>query len=476
MAEVRRRRRRSDSNNSANGDGVNENTQEIDLTSNAVPSEQARAVRPIKETIEREKSTAMITTLGGILVAVFYLYLGLATEVPMADVAHAVVIDAGSTGTRAQVFSFRDGGLIGTKIVNSSSSVIQLGYGVPAVDFFKPLLDGVNAAVPGTKRRKSVPLALRATAGFRLALPEISEKAIAQAQKYLKSSGYLVKDEWVSILDDQSEGVGAWITVNYLRGHLNGSVSSSSAVMELGGSSLQIVFEASDEAMKAVEKTRKAAVASRIPSSFVPRVVEGKWGGQDRKLISINRLGFGLKDFAKKLYSVFDREGVLTEGNPCFRKGKILQRKTLMVGIEARRLDTFTGDGDFERCVASAEIAMSEYGPLDPELLKLLKGDIVAFAFIYERTVGLGISESATEEELVKLGKMLCEGNGSLADDGDEACLEFSYVYFLLSQASSQFSDDISLRLEQYIDGHMVGWSLGSVLTDFHEELGGQMH
>lgn len=477
MAEVRRRRRSSNTSDATNGDGGNEETTVLDATSGTSSNGASRssAVRPVKETIDNEKSTATLMTIAGIALGIFFIYLGISTDVPIADVSHAVIIDAGSTGTRAQVFSFRDRSLFQTKLFAIDKPISHLAFGSDSTSFFKSMLDGVKSVIPGVKRRKSVPLALRATAGLRLSVPEHADRALDEARKALKSSGFLVKDEWISIMDDQSEGTGAWTTVNYLRGHLNGSLSESVGIMELGGASLQIVFEANDEALEEVDVVKRAFGKSRASHPLVPRIVEGNWGGKDRKLISINRLGFGLNEFTKKLYSVFDREGVLTEGNPCFRKGKVLEDKILLLGSGVQFKETFTGDGDFERCVASAQIALAQYGPLDTSLLATFKGEVVGFAFLYDLTVALGISESPTKEELMELGKKLCEGDGSTANDTDEICLEYSYVYLLLSEITGGFKNEAKLKLVQYIDGHMLGWSLGSVLTDFGTALSEQL-
>lgn len=469
MTGVRRRRRSE----------TDSETADESVTSTSILEKTRTPENSIGEKVAAEKSTALLCTCGGVAIGLFFLFLGVTTEVSPSDIAHAIVFDAGSTGTRAQLFSFQKGILINTKMVSNNNRIVGLGYGAPAGDFFKPLLDDVRAAVPGTKRRRSVPLALRATAGLRQSGVEVAEAALAEARKVLNTSGFLVKKEWVSILDEQAEATGAWTSVNYLLGHLNGSVAKSSSVVELGGASLQIVFEATDDAVRVVNEARMQAGNPRAGQSLLPRLAYGEWGGQERKLVTYNKPGFGLVDFLKKLYLLFDQEGVLEEQNPCFRKGKYLEKKLVHMGLpgteEVREL-TLTGDGNFERCVASAEIVFMQHGELDKNVLAQMRGEIVAFAYVYDLTVKLGLNEQPTLTELRELGEQLCEGNGSIGNDRDELCAEYSYVYLLLRDITGSSSEDCNLRIVQYVDGHCLGWALGDALMNFQEELIAQLH
>lgn len=497
MAGVRRRGRRASTNEEGQTndvvDGV-EVVEEVNLTESeatdipddndnddeterAVPPTAAESAKLIEECIAKEKSASFLITFAGLVLGVLFVFFGFSTAVPNPDIAYAVMIDAGSTGTRAQVFSFQRGILMDTKVVTSENQIVGLGYGAPVGTFFKALLDEVRTAIPGTKRRKSVPLALRATAGLRLSGADVADRALGEARKALNSSGFLVKPEWVSILDEEAEAVGAWTTVNYLNGHLNGSVAKSSATVELGGASLQVVFEADSETAMLVQEARNVAGKDRAMQHYLPRIVTATFGSDERKLVTMNRLGFGLGDFTKKLFLLFDQEGVLDEGNPCFRKGKKLENKILRLGVagsEEQRTVTGTGDGDFDRCVASAEIVLMQYGPFEAKVMEKMQGDVVTFAFIYDLTVKLGLGMSATQSELVDMGKKLCEGDGGIAEDRDEVCAEYSYVYLLLKEVTRGFQEKVNLKIVQWIDDHLIGWALGTVLTEFQNELEAQ--
>lgn len=482
MTEVRRRRRTGTSTVS-NGDAPTEApVEELDVTGRASASGGAPARETIDEKIVGEKSTALAMTMGALALGGFFLYLAFTTTIPAKDTAYAVMIDAGSSGTRAQVFSFQNGSLFETKMFSHDNPIAALGYAPgtgPA--FFKPLLDQVRASIPSKKQQAKVPIALRATGGLRLVGIEFAERVMAEARKALMGSGFLVRKEWVSVIDAHAEGVGAWTSANFLRGHFNGSTTKAAHVAELGGASFQVVFEATDEALKYLEENPPDAKGASQTGAAAPRVVTMKGLKSDRKLISITRQGLGLADFKKKLYLVFDREHVLEEGNPCFRDGKVYKDKKILVGVtgsEEDRTVTINGAGIFENCVASAEITLGHFGPLDRKLLSHMKGsELFAYAYIYDRTVKLGLSESPSQDELVRKGKQLCEESDDSEDAGNwELCAEYSYVYLLLRELTNNFAaDGPKINLVQYVDGHMLGWALGSVLNDFPQEILAQL-
>lgn len=482
MTEVRRRRRTGTSTVSNGDTPTTAPAEELDVTDQPPPAGGASVRVSIDEKIAAEKSTAISMTMAALTLGSFFLYMAFNTTIPPKDTAYAVMIDAGSSGTRAQVFSFQNGTLSETKIFSHDNPIAALGYAPgtgPA--FFKPLLDQVRAAIPSKKQQMKVPVALRATGGLRLAGIEFAERVMAEARKALMGSGFLVKDEWISILDGHAEGVGAWTSANYLRGHFNESAPKSAAVAELGGASFQVVFEATEAALEDLEEIRRNTKASSQSSISPPKVVTMKGFNPDRKLISVTRTGLGLADFKKKLYFVFDREGVLEEGNPCFRDGKVYKDKKILVGLtgsEEHKTVTITGMGNFDNCVASAEITLAHFGPLDRKLLSHMKGsELFAYAYIHDRTVKLGLSETPTQAELVQKGKQLCESSDDAEDAGDwELCAEYSFVYLLLRELTNNFSvDGPKISLVQYVDGHMLGWALGGILNDFPREILAQL-
>lgn len=368
--------------------------------------------------------------------------------------------------------------LDGTKMFLEKTSITALATGTSeATPFFKPLLEKVKKAVPGIRRRKRTPIALRATGGLRLLGEEAAERALELSRTSLNASEFLFEPEWVSVLEEQEEATHAWTTVNYLTGGFDDRDDTKLfGALELGGASLQVVYHKDDSFVEEEEdkEERDGEEADyEDPENTAAEVdTNVKILGKEYMLHTTSYLGLGLKEYKKKLYMLFDREGVLEEGNPCFRKGKVFDKKRLHLGVtgsEETRVVTMTGDGDFERCVASAEIVIGTFSDLYSKKKKLPKGqEFYAFAYFYDKTVRLGLSKSPSKTELDEMGRDLCETPADKFEGKDvaDACTEFSYIYALLKLFSGNFSqeDGARIRVEQFIDGHMLGWALGAAL------------
>lgn len=479
------RRRRGASSNNATSTGVTATaspsgngsaTASRGVNASAAPSANNGAEQTPK-TVEQvlkeeEASFSNFLKLSALLVFVFF-YMIRTTALPPNRRVYAVIVDAGSTGTRAQIFEFVHNlttdrlELRGTKMHSIKKSIAALGTGVGGTgnQFFKPLIESVKKGVPGIRRRRRTPIKLGATAGLRLLGEDAAELALHHARKALNSTDFLFHEDYVSIMDSRDEAKHGWTTVNYLLGRIGPEATEPPvATLELGGGSTQFVHPATS-----TDELDKEDGVSHLVSVDVL--------GESHQVMASSHLGLGLLSFTKMLYTSFETEGVLIEGNPCFRLGKTFKDKMLKLGgegSEETRRVTIIGDGDFDRCVASSEIVIAhavEKGDTIPPLPK----DTVAyaFAFFYDRTVGYGMSAEPTKEEFLRKGKQLCEepesarSPGQLSkQDEDGACAEFSYVYALIKLLTSDFSPEhnVKVRFEQYVDGHMLGWALGAAL------------
>lgn len=473
---IRRRRGRSSA-----GSASRSTTEEQPSTTTvaASPSSVSELPTPqqpktVEELIEEEdKSFSQFLSLCGIVTLVF-LYMIRTTELPPSRRVYAVMMDAGSTGTRAQVFQFvhdqdtKRLELVDTKIHNISKSIAALGtgHGGTGPQFFKPLLENSKKSVPGMRRRRRTPIILLATAGLRLLGNDAAEHALNQARLALNASEFRFREDYVSILNPRDEAMYGWITVNYLLGKFGESKSKRTpvATLELGGASVQVTHAVDDDSSGRLQKVHMF--------------------GKIYKLRATSHLGFGLFGFTSKLYRTFELEDVLEEGNPCFRKGKVFTEKSLRLGVtgsEESRIVTIVGDGDFHRCVASAEIVIASFTTEGEESFpKLPRNSIAyAFAYFYDRTVGLGLSSEPTKEELWNKGKELCESDPSeiVKGDFDEACAEFAYIYSIIKMVTDDFSKDrgVRVRFEQFVNGHMLGWALGATLDIVQPVMGEQI-
>lgn len=471
VRETIRRRRPSQSAGSSSNPSTT--TELLSSTPSATDStaqlpENTNQGKSIPELLDEEdKSFSQFLSLVGVAILVF-LYMIRSTVIPPPGRVMAVVIDAGSTGTRAQVFHFHHDNSQGQLLLNRTQmfkhkfTIAALGLGTSSSSpyrFFRPLLDNVKKAVVGVRRRKYTPIILRATAGLRLLGPDAADIALQKSREALNGTEFLFQEDYVSIINDADEANYAWISVNYLLGNFHGEKTTTDLVgaLDLGGASMQIVYQLPSDA------------TAEVPSEERQKVRVFK---KDYTLHSRSFLGLGLFDFTKKLYSLFESEGVLEDGNPCFRKDKRFVDKMLRMGVagaDTKRRVTIVGDGNFDRCVASAEIVIASSNKFETGTKALPpKSTFYAFAFFYDRVVKMGLSTTPSKEDFVKKGKELCETVPAQAvkHDFDEACAEFSFVFAVMKMLTEDFSKerDVRIKFEQYVDGHMLGWALAAAL------------
>ncbi|CAD6886365.1 unnamed protein product [Tilletia controversa] len=188
-------------------------------------------------------------------------------------VQYAIMIDAGSTGSRIHVYKFNNCAS-SPELETEVFDLVKGGLSAPAysasadlaADSLRPLLDLALREVPESLR-SCTPISVKATAGLRL-LGKKKAEDILQAVRTLLEVHYPFPiadgagSSGVEIMDGRDEGVFAFITVNYLLNRLGDEARTPSssygkdlvggpkhsrpqtaAVLDLGGGSTQIVFE-----------------------------------------------------------------------------------------------------------------------------------------------------------------------------------------------------------------------------------------
>lgn len=160
---------------------------------------------------------------------------------------YAVVIDAGSTGSRVLAYEFHTGYVNGRLVLDRelfreikpglSSYAARPKVGAERIG---DLLDLARDFVPATARA-ATPVTLKATAGLRLLPADQADQLLVEVRNLLQTSGFRVPDDnAVEIMDGTDEGIFSWFTVNFLLGTLAGP--NTVAALDLGGGSTQVTF------------------------------------------------------------------------------------------------------------------------------------------------------------------------------------------------------------------------------------------
>ncbi|GAA5948838.1 hypothetical protein JCM21900_003445 [Sporobolomyces salmonicolor] len=307
---------------------------------------------------------------------------------------YGVVIDAGSSGSRVQVYSWIEPELakqqrkakgLSADVLSRVEKGVEEGDGwhlkvEPGIstfgdraegvaEYLKPLVDFAASVIPA-EQLPSTPIYLLATAGMRL-LPSSQQSAVLNAAcSYIQSSYsfHLTScADQVRIISGEEEGLYGWIAVNYLMDGFDKHEhtaegerrkhSSTYGFLDMGGASTQIAFEPSD-----TEQVRHAdnllEVKLRLLSGKDVRhpVFVTTWLGfgtnqaRNRYVDQEIRAHLRASDDAHKHFLPGNPEGLGTErpviliDDPCLPKSLMLS--------EARHAGyTLKGTGDFASCV-----------------------------------------------------------------------------------------------------------------------------
>ena len=432
-------------------------------------------------------------------------------------VQYALMIDAGSTGSRIHVYRFNNCGPT-PELEDEVFKMTEKKEGGSGLSSYKddaegaamsldPLLDVAVKNVPD-KLKACTPIAVKATAGLRKLGPDRSN-AILRAVRERLENEYpfpLVGEErgGVEVMDGKDEGVYAWITTNYLLGKIGGPDNTpTAAVFDLGGGSTQIVFQ----------PTFNQAVDGGMPEQMQKgdHKYQLSFGGRNFILYQHSYLGYGLMEARDRLHRVVvqgmhdnhpDSTAWLKKPilNPCLGTG--MSREVEVSLAEGHVLGeivtvNMTGPttGSPAQCRALAEKTLQKdaecklapcafNGVHQPSLEKTFaREDVYLFSYFYDRTAPLGMPESFTLRELHDLTSRVCHGGsewktfesvpGAIDElqERPETCLDLNFMLALL-HIGYEMPMDREVKIAKEIKGNELGWCLGASLPLLSQDSG----
>lgn len=419
-------------------------------------------------------------------------------------IQYAVMIDAGSTGSRIHVYRFNNCGPT-PELEHEEFKMTEKKEGGSGLSSYKTDAEGAAKSldvlmavametVPDDLKSCS-PVAVKATAGLRLLGPEMSNNILKAVRHRLETQfPFPVVSEQnggVEIMDGKDEGVYAWITTNYLLGKIGGpDKSPTAAIFDLGGGSTQIVFEPTFPS----------------PSKGMPeKLDEGdhkyalKFGGRDFELYQHSHLNYGLMSARSTIHNAiaqakFDAVGSDEPNwaskplsNPCIAPNMSRAvNVTLNSGeIVATTMVGPADGGSAAQCRGLAEKMLKKdatcslapcsfQGVHQPSLEKTFaREDVYVFSYFYDRTQPLGMPSSFTIRELRDTTARVCEGSRAWGifdsiqgareelEDRPEWCLDLSFMMALL-HTGYEMPLDREVRIAKKIKDNELGWCLGA--------------
>ncbi|KAE8149400.1 nucleoside phosphatase family-domain-containing protein [Aspergillus avenaceus] len=432
-------------------------------------------------------------------------------------IQYALMIDAGSQGSRIHVYRFNNCGPT-PELEHEEFEQTEKKKGGSGLSSYKedaegaaksldPLMQVALRTVPDEYKSCS-PIAVKATAGLRMLGQEMSQNILEAVRNRLETVypfPVISREKGgVQIMDGSEEGVYAWITTNYLLGKIGGpDETPTAAIFDLGGGSTQIVFQPT------FEKSKSGGMPEHLADG--DHKYELDFGGRGFELYQHSHLGYGLmaaRDaihkavIEGKLASDKDLEWVKKPiPNPCLGPG--MEREMTLkyetshpsFGPEVTVKMVGPQDGSPALCRGFAEKILKKdaecklapcsfNGVHQPSLEKTFsREDVYIFSYFFDRTKPLGMPDSFTLDELQKLTSTVCAGEpawkvfegmeGALTElrDRPEWCLDLNFMLALL-HTGYEMPLSREVKIAKKIKNNELGWCLGASLPLLNQESG----
>ncbi|KAF9261420.1 hypothetical protein L218DRAFT_869979 [Marasmius fiardii PR-910] len=318
-----------------------------------------------------------------------------------------IVIDAGSSGSRLQIYSWRDPRFIlsdkgGDELSNTLPKVekgTKDGEGwvkkvEPGISSFadhindipnylRPLLAHARGVIP-PKLHEETPLYLLATAGMRLLTPEQQANVLRETCTFFNGHSNFKIDSpsatgpcgsSVRIITGEEEGLFGWIAVNYL---MDGFSSSSAnrttyGFLDMGGASTQIAFEPSSTYQE--DKSNLINIRLRLlgGKEIHHRVFVATWLGYGTNQARERYVGVAINEFEESRHGEEDNDVV---PDPCLPKHLELTETPVHSGSvsdHAKKNHRLIGTGSFEQCLQKTSSLLNKNAPC-PDTPCLMNG------------------------------------------------------------------------------------------------------
>ncbi|XP_041660953.1 ectonucleoside triphosphate diphosphohydrolase 5-like isoform X2 [Cheilinus undulatus] len=375
---------------------------------------------------------------------------------------YAVMFDAGSTGTRIHVYTFIQGGSELPVLDNEMFHSIKPGLSAyadspeMAAHTVRMLLKVAKKTVPRLEWKRT-PVVLRATAGLRLLSTEKAQALLEQVQHVFDESPFLVPDNSVSIMNGKNEGILAWISVNFLTGHLKAQTKKTVGILDLGGGSTQITF---------LPKLRKTIESAPV-DDYVARF---DIFNSTFELYTHSYLGNGLMAARLATLGALGAEG--------------LEWRVFKSTCLPKKFRDEWSFGGLTYQVSGHPDGYSGYKLCYQEVLKVVKGIIhqpyeledssvfYAFSYYFDRAVDAGLIDGVQGGMLEvrhfkKRAKEVCNKMTKHPPISSFLCMDMTYITCLLKDGFG-FKDSTVLQLTKKVNNVEASWALGATLDHFH--------
>lgn len=258
-------------------------------------------------------------------------------------------------------------------------------------------------------------------------------------------------------MNGTNEGILAWISVNYLTGHLNAQTKKTVGILDLGGGSTQITFL--PKLRKTIESVPVADYIARLGIS-----------NSSFELYTYSYLGNGLMAARLATLGALGAEGLEWRvfKSPCLPKK--FRDEWSFGGL------TYQVSGDPD--------GYAGYKLCYQEVLKVVKGIIhqpheledsnvfYAFSYYFDRAVDGGLIDEVQGgmlevRDFKKRAKEVCNKMTKYPPIRSFLCMDLTYITCLLKDGFG-FKESTVLKLTKKVNNVEASWALGATLDHFH--------
>ncbi|KAG6547500.1 hypothetical protein Mapa_010948 [Marchantia paleacea] len=444
--------------------------------------------------------------LGMLLLLSFFLYLIsitrgmlLSSHFPRragSNKGYAVIIDAGSSGSRLHVFQYIKEGSI-PLLVHKGKDSLSLKTR-PGLSSFASnpeaagtsldrLLEFAKENVP-EKDRDTTPLYLMATAGLRLLDVDVQDAILDSCRDVLRLGGFMFKDEWASVITGIDEGIYAWVAANYALGTLGGDPQETTGIVELGGASAQVTF---------------------VPEVVPPPAFRHELylGGVTYTLYTYSFLQFGQEAAWEKLLEMITAgvlKTTLSEAedqdvvvDPCTPRGYVFKHNSIISEVTNEQsvkeaIPSIRSAGNFTDCRRAA-LALLQRGrdnclykkcAIGSAFVPELRGKFFATENFYYTSEFFGLPSTTSLAEMELAGQHYCgedwktlqqKHQGMKTEDLLKYCFSTAYIVALLHDTLGVDMRDDRVRFTNRVGEVPLDWALGALIVHIENDNFGEV-
>ncbi|KAM3870733.1 ectonucleoside triphosphate diphosphohydrolase 5 [Diretmus argenteus] len=376
-------------------------------------------------------------------------------------VFHGIMFDAGSTGTRIHIYKFIQKDPVELPVLdNEMYHAVKPGLSAykdnpeEGGNTIRQLLKIAKKTIP-EEEWKQTPVVLKATAGLRLLPVDKANALLDEVREVFDESPFFVPNNSVSIMNGTNEGILAWVTVNFLTGHLYSNTKKTVGILDLGGGSTQITF---------LPKSKKTIHSA--PPSYIAQF---NMFNHTYQLYTHSYLGNGL--YAARLATL----GALGADG--------LDWKVFTSSCLPKKFREDVTFGGITYQVSGIPDGYAGYKLCYYEVMKVIKGIVhqpyevkgssifYAFSYYFDRAVESGLIDSSRGgvvevRDFKKRAKEVCNKMTKYRAISPFLCMDMTYITCLLKEGFG-FKDNTVLQLAKKVNNVETSWALGATFDHF---------